>query len=292
MARIATVPRMSRGARTTTRLLVVSRGAKRVTAMVQRRLSAAFPGYEQIDFDPGLDLPRLLTSNATVVVAGGDGTVGFVARSLAGSARRVGILPLGTFNNFAHGLGIPAGLDRAIAVIKTDVTRPVTLGRINGRYFLEAAAVGLFGEAIVLGEKTKDRAFGSLARELGAVVRAEPFGFTTRGTFAAHGRTRSLVFTNTPATGSRLPIGSAEPTDPFLELNVDVGVSRSDIVGRLVASAVGNRHADDEGASFQFHSLHITTKPRASVVADNERAGRTPATVEAVPGALRVFVPR
>jgi diacylglycerol kinase (ATP) len=292
MARIATVTRMSPGARTTTRLLVVSRGAKRVTAMVQRRLSAAFPGYEQIDFDPGMDLGKLLTSNATVVVAGGDGTVGFVARALAGSARRLGILPLGTFNNFAHGLGIPAGLDRAIAVIKADVTRPVTLGRVNGRYFLEAAAVGLFGEAIVLGEKAKDQAFGSLARELGAVVKAEPFGFATRGTFAAHGRTRSLVFTNTPASGSRLPIGSAAPTDPFLELNVDVGVSRSDIVGRLVASAVGNRHADDEGASFQFHSLHITTKPRAAVVADNERAGRTPATVEAVPGALRVFVPR
>ena len=102
---------------------------------------------------------------------------------------------------------------------------------------------------------------------------------------------RSCSRTRRPL-GLRLPIGSAAPTDPFLELNVDVGVSRSDIVGRLVASAVGNRHADDEGASFQFHSLHITTKPRAAVVAYNERAGRTPATVEAVPGALRVFVPR
>lgn len=292
MARLEAVARMSRRAQATTRLLVVSRGAKRVTAMVQRRLNAAFPGFMQIDFDPGMDFRRLLTSNATVVVAGGDGTVGFVARALAGSARRLGILPLGTFNNFAHGLGIPAGLDRAIAVIKTDLTRPVTLGRINGRYFLEAAAVGLFGEAIVLGEKAKDRAFGELSRELGAVVRAEPFDFTTRGAFAAHGRSRSLVFTNTPATGSRLPIGSTAPIDPFLELNVHVGASRSDIVGRLVASAVGDRHADDEGARFQFRSLHITTKPRAAVVADNERAGRTPVTVEAVPGALRVFVPR
>jgi diacylglycerol kinase family enzyme len=144
----------------------------------------------------------------------------------------------------------------------------------------------------VLGEKTKDGAFGSLARELGAVVRAEPFDFTTRGAFAAHGRTRSLVFTNTPATGSRLPVGSAAPTDPFLELNINVGGSRSDIVGRLVASVLGNRHADGEGASFQFRSLTISTRPRAAVVADNERAGRTPVTVESVPGALRIFVPQ
>ena len=65
------------------------------------------PGYEQIEFDPRHDYRRSLSSRATVVVAGGDGTVGFVARALAGSRRRLGIIPLGTFNNFAHGLRIP-----------------------------------------------------------------------------------------------------------------------------------------------------------------------------------------
>jgi diacylglycerol kinase family enzyme len=224
------------------------------------------------------------------VVAGGDGTVGFMARGLAGSRRRLGILPLGTFNNFAHGLAIPPSLDRAIAVVRAGATRPVTLGRVNGRYFLEAAAIGLFGEAIVLGEKAKDRAFGELGKELGAVVKAESFSFAASGAFTAHGRSRSLVFTNTPATGSRLPIGGSAPTDPFLELSVGVGTSRSDILSRVVASAVGE-HSDDEGIRFQFRTLTITTKPRITVVADNERIGRTPATVEAVPGALRVFVP-
>lgn len=273
-----------------TRLLIVSRDAKRVTPEAQHKMDAAFARYEQVDFDPRHDFRRSLSSRATVVVAGGDGTVGFVARALAGSRRRLGIIPLGTYNNFAHSLSIPARLDRAIAVIRAGATRPVTLGRINGRYFLETAAIGFFGNAIVLGEKTKDRAFGELSKELDAVVKAESFAFTTRGSFIAHGRSRSLVFTNTPATGSRLPVGSTDPTDPFLELSVNVGATRSDMVSRVVASALG-KHADDDGASFQFHSLAITTKPRAAVVADNERIGRTPVTVESVPGALRVIVP-
>jgi diacylglycerol kinase family enzyme len=51
-----------------------------------------------------------------VVVAGGDGTIGYVARALAGTRRRLGILSLGTFNNFALGLGMPEDLDRAIAL--------------------------------------------------------------------------------------------------------------------------------------------------------------------------------
>ena len=122
-------------------------------------------------------------------------------------------------------------------------------------------------------------------------MKAQPFDFTTRGDFAGHGRSRSLVFTNTPSTGSRLPIGATEPADPYLDLSVGVGASRSDLVGRLVASTILDRHADDDTISFQFRSLTITTRPRMAVVADNQRAGRTPTTVQAVRGALRVIVP-
>jgi diacylglycerol kinase (ATP) len=275
----------------TTRLLIVSRGAKGVTDATQRTLDAAFPDYKQVDFDSRRDFRPGLTSHATVIVAGGDGTVGAVARRLAGSSRRLGILPLGTFNNFARGLTIPAGLDQAIAAFRNGLTKPVTLGRINGTYFLEAAAVGIFGDAIILGEKAKERAFGELAHELRALAAAGPFSFVTRGAFAAHGRSRSLLFTNTPTTGARLHIGDTDPTDPFLEMHIDVGASRADIVSRVVASAIGGDSSDDESVGFQFRSLTITTKPRIGVIADNQRAGRTPATVEAVAGALRVIVP-
>jgi YegS/Rv2252/BmrU family lipid kinase len=282
---------VKRSERPVARVLIVSPDAGGMSDAIQRTLETGLPGYAQIAFNPRRDFRRGLSSQATVVVAGGDGTIAFVARALAGSRSRLGILPLGTYNNFARGLGIPTNLRRALAVVRAGRTRSVTLGRINDRYFLEAAAIGIFGEAILLGEKAKDGALTSLSRELGAVVKAQPFAFTTRGDFEGHGRSRSLVFTNTPSTGSRLPIGTTEPTDPYLEMSVGVGESRSDLVGRLVASTIRDRHADDDAISFQFRSLTITTKPRMPVVADNERAGRTPATVQAVRGALRVIVP-
>jgi diacylglycerol kinase (ATP) len=288
---VATVADMKRPERTVTRLLIVSHDAGGMSEALQSTLDSGLPNYEQIAFDARHDFRRRLSSQATVVVAGGDGTIAFVARALAGTGRRLGILPLGTYNNFARGLGIPTNLRRAIAVVRAGRTRSVTLGRVNDRYFLEAAAVGIFGEAILLGEKAKDGALTSISRELGAVVKARPFAFTTSGDFEGHGRSRSLVFTNTPSTGSRLPIGSGAPTDPYLELSVGVGASRSDLIGRLVASSIRDKHADDDTISFQFRSLTITTKPRMAVVADNQRAGRTPATVQAVPHALRVIVP-
>jgi diacylglycerol kinase (ATP) len=282
---------MKRAQRVVTRLLIVSPDAGGMSDAIQGTLDAGLPRYQQIAFDPRKDFRRGLSSQATVVVAGGDGTIAFVARAMAGTRRRLGILPLGTYNNFARGLGIPTNLRRAIGVVRAGRTRFVTLGRVNDRYFLEAASVGIFGEAILLGEKAKDGELTSASRELGAVVKAQPFAFSTRGDFEGHGRSRSLVFTNTPSTGSRLPIGSAAPTDPYLELSVGVGESRLDLVGRLVASSIRDKHEDDDAISFQFRSLTITTKPRMAVVADNERAGRTPATVQAVPRALRVIVP-
>ena len=60
----------------------------------------------------------------------------------------------------------------------------------------------------------------------------------------------------------------------------------------VVASAAGGSAQDVEGLTLQFHSLTISTKPRIGVIADSKRIGRTPVTVEAVPAALRVIVPR
>lgn len=273
------------------RVLIISHRAGGLTDDVLTRLRNGLAGYMEIAFDPRADFRREITDDATVVVAGGDGTVGFVARALAGRRHRLGILSLGTFNNFAHGLGIPEDVESAIAVIRAGRSRAATLGRINGRFFLEAAAIGLFGEAIVLGDKAKDRAFGGLNRELRAVVGAERFEYTITGDIEAHGLARSLVFTNTPSIGARMRVGTKRPTQPFLELSVGVGHSRADIVGRMLASALGDEHVERDGISLPFTSLTIRTSPRVSAFADNQRAGRTPVTVSALPHALRVIVP-
>jgi diacylglycerol kinase (ATP) len=282
---------MAPPARPTTRLLIVSSGAGSVTDEVESKLTAAFPDFRKVEFNPRQDFTRIITSNATVVVAGGDGTIGFVARALAGSRRRLGILSLGTFNNFALALGLPEDLDKAINVIREGRVRPVTLGRVDGKPFLEAAAIGFFGEAIALGDKAKEQAFGQLSRELRAVAGAKPFEYRITGDLEGHGRALSLVFNNTPSIGARMPVGDKTPIDPFLELSVHVGATRTDVIGRVLASALLDKHVEDEGMSFHFRSITIQTRPRINVYSDNFRAGRTPVTIKAAPGALRVILP-
>lgn len=78
-----------------------------------------------------------------VVAAGGDGTVHQVANALVGLGRPMGVFPLGTANDFARTLGLSSDLAEATRVIAEAAPLPVDLARVNDRYFLNAAHIGL-----------------------------------------------------------------------------------------------------------------------------------------------------
>jgi diacylglycerol kinase family enzyme len=284
----------SRGkAKRATSLLILSSKAGSMTPEIEAKLRKAFAGSLAVEFDPKMDLEKLMTSTAQVVVAGGDGTIGWVVRKLADTKHPVGILSLGTFNNFAKSLHLPTTVDAAIRVVKTGKPRPITLGRLNGKIFLEAAAIGLFGETIAAGESAKDRAFGAFADDMKHVMEARPFTYELTGDISGSGSCMSLVFTNTTSIGSQMPVSDKTPVDPYLELSVHAGRSRTDIVKRVLARAVLSKHKEGGlGQVFKFRKLEVVTNPKVRIYADNAQLGRTPATITAELSALQVILPR
>jgi diacylglycerol kinase (ATP) len=288
----ATRPAKGR-AKLTDSLLILSSKAGSMTPEIEAKLRKAFPSSQAVEFDPKMDVEKLISPKAMVIVAGGDGTIGWVVRELADKKHPVGILSLGTFNNFAKSLHLPTTVDAAIRVIKTGKARPITLGRLNGKIFLEAAAIGLFGETIAAGESAKDRAFGAFADDLKHVMEARPFTYELTGDIRGSGSCMSLVFTNTTSIGSQMPVSDKTPEDPYLELSVHAGASRTDIVKRALARAVLSKHKEGGlGQVFKFRRLTVTTKPNVRIYADNAQLGRTPATVTAELSALQVILPR
>ena len=274
------------------RVLVISRSAGSMDEELERKLRKAFSDHTIVDFDPKEDLSEMLSPQARVVVAGGDGSVEFIMRRFADTRHPIGIIPLGTFNNLAHALGLADGVDKAIDVARNGRPKPITLGRVNDRIFIEACAVGLFGETIALGEAAKDHAFGELTEHLKNVITARPFHYELTGDFESNGSAMSLVFSNTASIGSQLPIADTSPIHRHLEFSVHAGSSRTDIARRAIVAAVTGKHAEHgAGQVFKFQRLEVKTRPRVRVYADNFLVGRTPATVTAETSALRVLLP-
>jgi len=274
-------------------LLILSSKSGSMTPAIEAKLRKAFEGSVIVEFDPKMDLEKLVAPNALIVVAGGDGSIGWVVRRLVDTKHPLGILSLGTFNNFAKSLHLPTTVDAAIRVIKSGKPHPITLGKLNGKIFLEAAAIGLFGETIAAGESAKDRAFGAFAEDVMHIAEARPFTYELSGDIRGSGSCMSLVFTNTTSIGSQMPVSDKTPEDPYLELSVHAGRSRTDIVKRVLARAVLSKHKEEGlGQVFRFRKLEVVTKPKVRIYADNAHLGRTPATITAELSALQVILPR
>src|SRR5215213_5426533 len=80
----------------------------------------------------------------TYVVGGGDGSVSYAARRLAGTQKTLGVLPLGTLNLLARDLGMPADLSGALESLGRAQPRAIDLGVLNGRPFHTISGVGFF----------------------------------------------------------------------------------------------------------------------------------------------------
>jgi len=274
-------------------LLILSSKSGSMTPEVEAKLRKAFASSLIVEFDPTMDLEKLVAPSTLIVVAGGDGTIGWVVRRLVDTKHPLGIVSLGTFNNFAKSLHLPTTVAAAIRVIKSGKPHPITLGKLNGTIFLEAAAIGLFGETIAAGESAKDRAFGAFAEDMKHIAEARPFTYELSGDIRGSGSCMSLVFTNTTSIGSQMPVSDKTPVDPYLELSVHAGASRTDIVKRVLARAILSKHKEGGlGQVFKFRKLEVVTKPKVRIYADNAHLGRTPATITAELSALQVILPR
>src|SRR5437773_10089400 len=83
-----------------------------------------------------------------IVVAGGDGTLNGVVNGLATDAKnvRIGLVPLGTGNDFARTLGLPFSIKHNIDILRSAQTKRIDLVRVKSkraRYFVNVSAGGI-----------------------------------------------------------------------------------------------------------------------------------------------------
>lgn len=131
-------------------------------AGLDAQLLAARSGAETLELAQAAARER----PAILVAAGGDGTVNSVATVAREHGLALGVLPLGTLNHFAKGIGIPADIDGAAAVLATGERRQVDCAEVNGRLFLNNSSLGIYPWMV----RERDRRQRSGERKLWALA--------------------------------------------------------------------------------------------------------------------------
>src|SRR5438477_1937330 len=111
-----------------------------------------------------------------LIAAGGDGTLNEVVHGLmdlsTGARPVLGVVPLGTANDFATGCGIPRDPEQALALCMEREGVPIDLGKANKRWFLNAASIGFGAEVTANTPSELKRLLGHAAYTLMAAILA------------------------------------------------------------------------------------------------------------------------
>ena len=92
---------------------------------------------------------KSINSDAEIIVAGGgDGTISAVASKIFKTKKTLGILPLGTLNNFSKDLNIPQELPEAVRVIAEKYVKEIDVSEVNGQIFVNNSSIGLYPKIV------------------------------------------------------------------------------------------------------------------------------------------------
>ncbi|KAJ3198260.1 hypothetical protein HK101_007781 [Irineochytrium annulatum] len=100
-----------------------------------------------------------------VISIGGDGTLHETINGMMDQNHRprLGIVPLGTVNDFARALNISLDPEEAIRQLRSDQTHIVDIGKINDRLFANVVAAGSLAEALFSVSSEEKSKLGSFA---------------------------------------------------------------------------------------------------------------------------------
>ncbi len=234
-----------------------------------------------------------------IILGSGDGTISCAVDHLVNNDVALGVLPLGTANDFARTLELPTEIEQACQVIAHGRTTKVDLGIVNANYYVNVASVG-FGAAVVeyTNNDSKKR-FGPLAYPIAAAQAAfshRPFmarlvfSNQTIETQAIHiavanGRFYGggvVVSPNARIDDNELVVTIFEPMNATELWSVGMGLRDGSYVRHPRVRVFRNVK--------KLH-LDVVHGHARKINVDGELSGHTPAEFGIAAGALKVFVP-
>lgn len=236
-----------------------------------------------------------------IVAAGGDGTLNEIVNALGEkhSAVRVGLIPLGTGNDFARTLGLPTDVDEAIDLVRAGRMRKIDLVRVTSdqvRYFVNVSAGGFSGLVDEKLTPKMKKTWGPLAYLRGAAaalpeLRAYRTTLSLDNTESLKLSLYNVVIANGRyVAGGRLIAPEASIDDGLLDIVLIQERSAPELALLAAQVALGNHLSSDAIVFRRAAKVTVNSRPGMWFNVDGELVGNQPAVFEVIPRALQFVV--
>ena len=213
-----------------------------------------------------------------LIAGGGDGTVNEIVNGVVSTDWRgpLALVPLGTANDFAHGLELPESIPAAVEVALEGSDREVDIARVNDRCFVNVSTGGVAAKATGEAPADTKRILGPLAYLVTGVqqlpeLKPTPARFTTPEGERFDGDVMMYAVGNGQRTGAgSLVTPDAELDDGELDVMIVPGMTRMDFMALAPRIRAGTHLDVEEVTHFRTSELTVESGADLKVNADGE----------------------
>lgn len=231
-----------------------------------------------------------------IVIAGGDGTLNMVIKSLADHDIPIGIIPMGSANGMSVELNIPQDFEKSIDIIKKGNLRKIDLIRVNNKYLcVHLSDIGINARVIKRFSKENKRGFIGYARQyFKEIFHSKPLKFIIKTEHQLlRKRAHMLVIANAKKYGTGAiinPIGKLN--DGKFELCLIKPYPFYAIFTLLFAFFTGLLHKIKYVTIISAEHATIKTRKKQELQIDGEPVGKySEIKIDILPNAVQIFVP-
>lgn len=233
-----------------------------------------------------------------VVSMGGDGTLHETINGLLGQPHRptLGVVPMGTVNDFARALGLPLVPEDAIAALASTRTKRADMGQLNDQLFVNVVAAGSLAEslsAVTTEDKSRLGVFAYLKEGLKELASRPAHTFTVRyDDLVWEGQAALFIAALTNSVGGFERLASdAAVDDGLLHCFIvkDLGILNTLTVS--VSLLLGNLRSHKDVLYFTAKNVEVSSLEPIRTNVDGEEGPPLPIKLHLMPSHIRVIVP-
>lgn len=230
-----------------------------------------------------------------ILIAGGDGTVDSVVNAMEKKNINIpiGILPVGTANDFGKFIGMPSDISEACKQILDSRPKKVDIGKINDKYFINVASTGLFTDVSQKTDVNLKNTIGKLAYYLKGLEELPNFRRLkiklTSKECSYEGEMYLILVFNGKTAGNFNLATEAEVTDGKLDVIIFKAIQIYELLPLFIKVLKGEHLDSDKVVYFKTDDVYIESSEDIVTDIDGEKGPDFPLRIQCIKEGIEVL---